>query len=691
MITTDENKVSVRRMRRFHGHVFTGLLVAIMIAACSVKQETVSTPTLSVSPTLTTVPLVVPTRGIVPTLVFTATPEGNVPPTSVVVPTRTSELPTSLPPATTDPNTNIPLTATNIPPTTSAPDALVSAGNTGLRLRSAPNTNSQILRNLNELTSLMILGRSVDGLWINVLTQQGDAGWIMTQFVDLSIDLNTVAIVDTGQIEVAAAPQSNNSGAVIADGQVVAEGSGVNLRVQPSTNSTSLTTLPEFTYIDIVGRTPDNAWLQVKSPAGLTGWVWGAYVQVNIDITTVSIPADAYEPTPAFFTQPDNVASGAVSGVTSGSANIFIEGQKYGNRPDVFSKIGDSITATGHFMYSFGWGRYNLHEYSYLQPVINFFSSTTAYDSNSFSNSPLAAKSGWKSSTVLDPANANPSVCLPGESPLVCEYRVVRPSLSIIMLGTNDMETNTNTYEANMIQIVETSIQMGVIPILCTIPARDYWDGKVAAYNQIIRNIAQTYDIPLVDVYSALINLPNRGLNSDGVHPAWIGGAYENYDPSGDFTPENLQYGFPMRNLVVLQMLDTVWRQVIAANEYTGPVIGSNTSGLNTNTTSNADFFSGSFPQTSNSNNTSLSCSSAPPTRLTVNGLGRVTPGLANNLRSTPSLSGQNLGDIPPGAVFTVLEGPTCSDGLNYWMVNYNGQIGWTAEGKGNDYWLEPL
>jgi uncharacterized protein YraI len=659
------------------------MTLLLLASACSLRQETrQATPTLAVPATSTTVPL--PTQGILPTRVFTATPQSvEQLATAVIVPTRTPEsiIPTAVLPPTVQP--------AGIPPTevanaaVPALDAQVSQGRTGLRLRTAPDTNSRILRNLTEFTKLTILGRSSDGLWINVLTEQGDAGWVMSQFVDLYIDLNSVAIVDTGSVQVASVNTNTSSSATIIDGQVVGQGGGVNLRAIPSTNGTVLTTLPEFTTLDILGKTADNAWLQVKSPSGITGWVWAAYIQVNIDLGAIPIPAEAYEPTPSVFTQPVNIATGSISGVTSNAAQIFLTGQSYGNRAGVFSKVGDSITATGHFMYSFGWGRYNLHEYSYLQPVIGFFSATTARESNSFSNGSLAAKSGWKTGTVLDPAYADPAYCQPGETPLVCEYRVVRPSISLIMLGTNDMETPTSVFESNMQTIIQTTINMGIIPVLSTIPPRDYWDGKVATYNQIIINLARGYDIPLIDLHSALLGLPNRGLDEDGVHPSWVGDAYENYDPSGDFSAENLQNGFPMRNLITLQMLDALWRQVIAANEYTGPIVGDNTSGLNG--------FAGSSPNTSNSFTQSFSttCPGAVPVRLQVGGLGRVTPGLANNLRSSPE--GQKIGEIPAGAVFTVLEGPVCSGGMNYWKINYNGTIAWTAEGKGVDYWLEPL
>jgi hypothetical protein len=83
-------------------------------------------------------------------------------------------------------------------------------------------------------------------------------------------------------------------------------------------------------------------------------------------------------------------------------------------------------------------------------------------------------------------------------------------------------------------------------------------------------------------------------------------------------------------------------------------------------------------------------CPGTLPSRLTVGQLGRVTPGDPNNLRAAPSLQAQLLGQIPGSGVFTVLSGPQCADGMAWWEVDYNGLRGWTVEGRGDTYWLEP-
>lgn len=81
------------------------------------------------------------------------------------------------------------------------------------------------------------------------------------------------------------------------------------------------------------------------------------------------------------------------------------------------------------------------------------------------------------------------------------------------------------------------------------------------------------------------------------------------------------------------------------------------------------------------------------PARLYAGGSGRVAPypALPNRLRSGPSMTSSVIGSIPAGATFTVISGPVCASGVNWWQVNYNGRVGWTAEGSGYSYYLEPL
>jgi hypothetical protein len=86
-----------------------------------------------------------------------------------------------------------------------------------------------------------------------------------------------------------------------------------------------------------------------------------------------------------------------------------------------------------------------------------------------------------------------------------------------------------------------------------------------------------------------------------------------------------------------------------------------------------------------------ITCEGFLVSRLVVGALGRVSDDLPNNLRQEPDTSSQRLGQIPSGAEFDVLAGPICGENLAWWQVDYNGLIGWTAEGQGDEYWLAPL
>jgi hypothetical protein len=240
---------------------------------------------------------------------------------------------------------------------------------------------------------------------------------------------------------------------------------------------------------------------------------------------------------------------------------IYAAGQARGNRANVFAKVGDSITASILTLNPVGDGIYNLGDYPYLQEVIDFYSSAEARDGhNSFNNQSLAAQVGWTTYGVLDPEARNPKACLEGEAPLLCEYRLIQPSVALIMFGTNDVGIlAAGNYRANLDRIVELTEAQGIIPILSTIPPRVDYAARVDEFNNIVASVASAHAIPLVDYGGAMLPLGDGGLDLDGVHPSVPPKGFEG---AADFRPENLYYGYVIRNLTALQMLDAVWRAV---------------------------------------------------------------------------------------------------------------------------------
>src|SRR5574341_493099 len=430
--------------------------------------------------------------------------------------------------------------------------ATTVTANATIRVRSGPGTNYAQISLLQAGTTVPVLGRNSDASWLYVEYTPGAQGWVAGWLVTPNGDVNSLPVIGQGA---PAQPPAAPAG-VVTTGVTTPS---VNLRPQPNTSQPPVAVIPGGSAIDVYGRNAAATWLY-SAYLGQQGWVSAAYVVLaSGPASALPVVGQQPSPTPAPTPAPSPSAGYAsyIHNITPRARQIFLNGQTQGNRASVFSKAGDSITATWAFLNKIGDGIYSLNDYAYLQPVIGYFSSTTARTGNSFNNASLAAVEGWTSFDLLDPTRTDP-MC-PGLTPIACEYTMVRPSAAIIMIGTNDVlrGIDRGAYGANLGRIIETSIQYGVIPVLSTIPYNGA--GDAPAYNAVIVSTAEAYDIPWMDFYAATVNLPNHGNDPDNIHPA----VPPTHDPT-NFTPDTIQYGHTVRTLLTLRMLDAVWGQALA-------------------------------------------------------------------------------------------------------------------------------
>jgi uncharacterized protein YgiM (DUF1202 family) len=438
-------------------------------------------------------------------------------------------------------------------------NAQVEAGWTNVNLRTEPNRNGTVVAELAGETALIVTARTADYIWYQVQTLEGQSGWVASRYVQLLVPQNSIPVFEqlTNTTVVTASTPVTGSGE--GNGRVIV--ASLNMRSAPDIGASVLAELPQRTSVLIAGRSSDGIWLYIQTADGLSGWVATRFIQ--LDIALSSVPVVGNDATTSNDTVNAPVVAGQAPFFTLGGAagNIFVTGQTLGNRANVFSKVGDSMTVGEEMFRPIGYGVYNLGGYGYLQTTINFFMAGTARTDNPFNNTSLAATGGWTTENVLNPQFANSSICNVGESPLACEYRLNKPAVALIMLGSNDTTfIAAEQFAYNIRLIANISIEAGVIPVFSTIPPRGQYPGRAEEYNQAIINVAQELGLPLWDFYSALMTLPNAGMSEDGLH---VSSPPRGFEDAANFTGDFLQYGYVMRNLTMLQVLDVLRANVL--------------------------------------------------------------------------------------------------------------------------------
>jgi hypothetical protein len=376
-----------------------------------------------------------------------------------------------------------------------------------------------------------------------------------------------------------------------------------NLRAQSSPTGAVIGSLDTNTAVVLEARNSDTGWMLVHAVGtGARGWVKTTLLKIAPNIrlsslplstetiaagnaapvtnnTSTTAPSTSAEstdpnkvpvytiPAPAL---PANIPTGEIKEpiipvitgrVRSAMRLVLARGRQFGNNPRVFSKVGDCHTDHPLFFNDIGNGVYNLGDYGALKAVIDNFSVPAGPGTtNSFNINSQAANSAFSSGSVLDWQLADPGVCQANESPLRCEYRLNKPAVAIIDFGVVDVLVMTpQQFNLYMRIIVNDSMQHGVIPVLSTAAENASNPARSREFNQIVVRIAKEKSLPLVNFAGAVAGLPNKGMDPDGIHlsrPASL-------DQAVVFNADNLKYGYVMRNLVMLQTLDVVWRQIL--------------------------------------------------------------------------------------------------------------------------------
>jgi len=221
-------------------------------------------------------------------------------------------------------------------------------------------------------------------------------------------------------------------------------------------------------------------------------------------------------------------------------SKVYERGLSLGNDPHAFSIFGDCQARPDEF-----FGRFETDEelVASLSPELR---QTVEYFHGSFNReSPTAQDATTPGALLWNQWHRGDYGCSFTETPVECELRIHHPSFVIIQIGTHFESRNAEYLE----RIIEQLLDAGVVPILATKADNREKDERI---NHDMAMLATEHDLPLWNFWSAVSDLPNRGLYTRQDRPL-----------QGDIylTDE----AAVIHRLTGLEALDAVWR-VVAGN-----------------------------------------------------------------------------------------------------------------------------
>jgi hypothetical protein len=179
---------------------------------------------------------------------------------------------------------------------------------------------------------------------------------------------------------------------------------------------------------------------------------------------------------------------------------VYQRGQTLGNDPHAFSIFGDCQQRPADF---FGVFETDIAVFESLPSELR---EAVDYFGGSFNRESPTAQDGTTPGSLLwTQWHRGEYGCTFAETPVECELRIHRPSFVIIQVGTHFESRNTEYLRRVILQLLDA----GVVPILATKADNREKDERI---NRDMAMLASEYDLPLWNFWSAVADLPNRGL-----------------------------------------------------------------------------------------------------------------------------------------------------------------------------------
>jgi uncharacterized protein YraI len=164
----------------------------------------------------------------------------------------------------------------------------VASVNTGhLNVRTGPGLQYGSVATLPYGFGVQLVARNDAANWVYIALTNGVTGWVNVNYLYTNYPIRSLPV---GEFLTAAplTPTGSNTGNL-----------ALNLRTNPAPDAPIIRVLGLNQTFELLGRSFDSNWAQIRLPDGTVGWVESRYVTTGVPVRSVS-PADGsvYAPPP---------------------------------------------------------------------------------------------------------------------------------------------------------------------------------------------------------------------------------------------------------------------------------------------------------------------------------------------------------------------------------------------------------